>query len=456
MELPDRALLKRRVLNASLWTFVGFGIGTTIRFGSNLLMTRLLFPEMFGVMAIANVVMIGLGVLSDIGLQQNVVYSQRGHDPAFLNTIWVAQIMRGGVLSLIGLAIALLVVLFDWTGLVPKDSTYANPSLPYVIAIISSVALLQGLQSTKVLEANRKLLLGRLTAIELVGQSFSLICMLTWAYIDRSIWALVAGYISSRIVSVALSYIWLPGVSNRWQWDQAAFREIITFGRWIFISSIIGFVVNNGDRLLLGGLISSSVLGVYMIAYTIYATIEQVLVRIITDVSFPALSEIVKERPGDLKSRYYRVRIVLGSIAYGCSGALIMSGHTLISLLYDSRYEQAGWMLQCLAVALLTTPSHIATQCFVALGEVRLLSSLGLVRLVILLLFVPAGFHFFGLVGAIWGIVLSQFSWVPMAFYYKIKYRIFDLQKELLLLPVVLAGLAVGKLFNEVVWMLKG
>src|SRR5947207_1772677 len=96
MEGPrNTASLKNRVLRAGVWTLASFGIRQAIRFGTNLVMTRLLVPEMFGVMAIATTVMIGLAMFSDVGLKQNVIHSRRGNEEAFLNTIWVIQIGRG-------------------------------------------------------------------------------------------------------------------------------------------------------------------------------------------------------------------------------------------------------------------------------------------------------------------------------------------------------------------------
>ena len=68
--------LKQRVLNASAWSLAGYGISLAIRFGSNLVMTRLLVPEMFGVMAIATIVMVGLAMFSDLGLRQSIVQSR--------------------------------------------------------------------------------------------------------------------------------------------------------------------------------------------------------------------------------------------------------------------------------------------------------------------------------------------------------------------------------------------
>ena len=99
MPIPDRISLKKRVLTAGVWSLAGYGLSAAIRFGTNLLMTRLLVPEMFGVMSIATVVMVGLAMFSDVGLRQNVIQSKRGSESAFLNTAWIIQIFRGIVLQ---------------------------------------------------------------------------------------------------------------------------------------------------------------------------------------------------------------------------------------------------------------------------------------------------------------------------------------------------------------------
>src|SRR5947209_12532904 len=104
----DQLPLRRRVLNAGTWVFAGYVLSQVIRFGSNLLLTRLLVPEMFGVMAIAMVVIIGLAMFSDLGLGQSVVRSVRGSEPLFLNTAWVVQILRGMLLWLIALVVSAL------------------------------------------------------------------------------------------------------------------------------------------------------------------------------------------------------------------------------------------------------------------------------------------------------------------------------------------------------------
>ena len=124
----------------------------------------------------------------------------------------------------------------------------------------------------------------------------------------------------------------------------------------------------NGDRIVLAGLVGATLFGVYVIAFSMLSAIDQILSKIITSVAYVALSETAREGQVDLKTPYYRFYVFIASCAYFCSGFLVISGQSLIELLYDRRYEDAGWILQILAVALLAIPSRLAIQCLLIFG----------------------------------------------------------------------------------------
>jgi O-antigen/teichoic acid export membrane protein len=446
MVLSGQLSLRRRILNAGMWSLAGFALSLVIRLGSNLLMTRLLMPEMFGVMAIASTVMVGLAMFSDLGLKQNIVQSQRGDEAAFLNTTWVIQIIRGMVIWVVALFLCLVILVAGRLGKFPADSVYAAPSLPYVVGLMSVSAVIGGFESTKLFEASRGILLGRITRLEILAQVSGLVGMLAWVSVDRSIWALVAGSLCSSLSRSILSHVVLPGVANRWWWDKEAVHEVVHFGKWIMVASILGFLVNSGDRLLLGGLVDASVLGYYSIAALFVGAIEGVLTRLMADVSFPAFSEVVRTRAVHLKANYYKFLAIIASIAYFVAGFLMMFGRSLIDLLYDNRYQAAGWMLALLALTLLTIPFRLATQSFLALGMPKLQSKVVIIRLVSLFSGTPIGFYFFGTEGALVAIVFSHFSAVPMIVFYNIRYKLFDLRNELYLLAFVPLGLGAGRM----------
>lgn len=443
--------LKSRVFRAGRWTLAGFFFRNGIRFGSSLLMTRLLIPEMFGVMAIASLVLAGLAMFSDLGLRQSVVQSKRGEEALFLNTVWIVQIFRGFLLWFIACILSLAIVMANSLGVIEAGSVYATAELPFVIVVVSVGVMFSGFESTKVFEANRHLLLDRLIKIDITTQLASFLCMLAWVAFERTIWALVAGSVISSLLRAIFSHTHLVGTNNRWQWDSAAFREIASFGKWVFTSSIFSFFANNGDRILLGALVNSTVLGTYAIAFLIYEAIEQLFTRILFDVSFPALSQIVRERRNELKNTYYKFHLPIASLAYFVSGALMMAGPDLINVLYDERYQDAGWMLSILAIAIINIPTRLADQSFLALGMPKLLSNITMLRLFALYTFVPVGFYNFGLVGAIFGVTFSQFLRWPIIIFYGKKLTLLDMRRELVALPFLPIGVLAGFLFKMAV-----
>lgn len=440
--------LRRRILSAGAWTTAGYFVSQAIRFGSNLLMTRILVPEMFGLMAIAAMVMYGLALISDVGLGPNIVYSRRGADPVFLNTAWSIQITRGLLMAAIALLASFAIVAANALGLVPQATVYAKPQLPLVIASLSIGAAVSGFESTKLFEASRNLLNHRLTQVEITSQLFGLACMLGWVFWDRSVWSLVAGNLGGSVMKTFLSHRVLPGTANRWHWDPVAFHEIIHFGKWIFLSSLLGFLINSGDRILLGGMLTASLLGVYSIAYLMSNSVENVVGKLIADVSYPALSEVHRTDPTRLRHVYYRFHGIIASFCYILAGALMVCGHTLIGTIYDRRYERAGWMLEILAVGLLALPFRLAPYCFQTLGMPKLHSHIIALRLLTLFVLTPLGLHLWGLHGALWGIVAASLAGLPLTIFYSIRSRLFDLRKELVLVPLVPAGMAAGTLFN--------
>jgi O-antigen/teichoic acid export membrane protein len=449
----DRNLrsLRERVFHAGRWALASHVLGQAIRFGTNLLMTRLLVPEMFGVMAIANMVMIGLALFSDLGLRQNVVQSPRGNDPAFLNTVWAAQIVRGFMIGAFAACGGLILALANQFGIVPETSAYAMEVLPYVVAALGIGAVVSGFDSTKAFEASRHLEIGRVTQIDLLAQVAGVAVMLLCALFMRSVWVLVAGGIATSVIRMALTHMWLTGVRNRFQWDSVAFREIFHFGKWIFLSSILTYFGSASDMMILGGLVSAKVLGVYSIAILLLNAIEQIVMKLAGNVAFPALSEVARERRSNLGTTLYKFHLPMAAFSYGFAGLLACAAPAIVGLLYDARYADAGWMLQILALALVAVPYRLHAMSLLSLGQPRRHTYLMAIRLAAILVTVPAGFHLGGMQGVVWGIVASYFTSIPASLFFASRNELVDLRKELLPLPVFALGWLAGA---AIIWVI--
>ena len=87
-----------RALRGSVLTAGSYATAQGLRLISNLILTRLLYPEAFGVMALVSVALVGLQMFSDLGLGPAIAQNPRGDDPDFLNTAFTLNALRGAVL----------------------------------------------------------------------------------------------------------------------------------------------------------------------------------------------------------------------------------------------------------------------------------------------------------------------------------------------------------------------
>lgn len=436
--------LKQRILRAGGWTLAGYGASQAIRLGSSLIMTRLLVPEMFGVMAIATMVMVILNMMSDLGLHQNIVQSSRGEEPVFLDTAWVLQIMRGVVLWVAALLLSAGLYVGNLFALFPQASVYAAPELPLVIAVSAFSAVIAGLQTTGTALAHRRFDQKRLVLMDLMGQSAALVFMIVAGLATRSIWALVGGGLVGTATIVALSHFWLGGHRSRFQWDRSALRELIHFGKWTFVSSIFTVLAANGDRLLLGAYVEADVLGLYSIAALLLIAIQGALARVFTAVSLPALSEVARTNSSRLREIYYRLRIPGDLLLLFSGGLLFAAGQLLIDALYDPRYAAAGGMLEVLALSMISARYDVSYHIYLAVGKPRYLAIINVVRCLAVFAVVPPLYMAWGTPAAIWGIALNGLAQVPFIMVFNARLGLHDTRRELVVLLALPAGMACG------------
>jgi O-antigen/teichoic acid export membrane protein len=442
MPSPAPTSLRQRVLRAGGWSLAGYAFSQVLRLCSSLVMTRLLVPEMFGVMAITTMVMVILAMLSDIGLTQNIVQSRRGDDPEFLDTAWVVQILRGGLLWLAALLLSVALHFANLRGLLPANSVYASPVLPLVIAVSSFATVISSVASTRTATAYRSFDQKRLIQVELLGQVAGMVVMIAIGVLTRSIWALVAGGLVASLTITALSHTWMTGHANRLRWEKNALEELIGFGKWILVSSAVFVFANNGDRLLLGGFVEPEVLGVYAIAALIIGAIQGAVGRLLISVMLPALSEVARNEPLRLREVYYKLRVPGDLLLLFLAGLLFAAGQLVIDLLYDQRYAAAGAMLQVLSLSLFAARYDVTRQSYLALGKPGYWAVINVVRLISLYALVPPLYYLAGTQAAIWGIALHGLVCLPFDYRFSAKLGMNDVRRELR----VLAALPVGYL----------
>lgn len=330
---------RRLALRGSAWVLGAQAVSQLLRLASNLLLTRLLAPELFGLMALVNVVNRGANMFADVGLRGNVVHHREGDEPLFLDTVFSVQAIRGVLLWAVICALA-------W----PAARFFEEPALLRWIPIVGFCAVLGGFQSTALHTTIRRVQPQRRIPLDLGSQALSVAVMVVWAWVAPGMTALVAGSLVSAAVLTLGSHWIYAGYRNRFRIDRGALRDILRFGRWILISTALTFLLLQADRLILGKLLDVATLGVYTIAAMLASMLVEVATRLAVNILFPLFARVARDDPGRLRTEATRLTLGVWALSLPPLWALAVAGPEIVELLYDPRYAAAGGMVRILAV----------------------------------------------------------------------------------------------------------
>jgi O-antigen/teichoic acid export membrane protein len=439
--LFDGDSLKARALRGSALTFLNFGGAMFLRLASNLILTRILFPEAFGLMALVQVVILGLGMFSVTGVKSAIIQNKRGDDPQFLNTAWMVQIGRGFFLWLLTIALA-----------GPAASLYEQPLLAVLLPVAGLTAVMNGFQSTNMSTANRNLTLGRMTFMELFSQLAGIIIMVALALITGSVWSLVIGSVATEAIKMVLSHIILPGIRNRPAWDKDAFWQIFHFGKYIFVGSVAGFLINTGDRAILGKFVTLTELAVYNIGYFLATVPAKMAQRFGSKVLMPVYARTNDNTDPETRKKQMIARAGLTGAMLGASLFLAVIGDWLVRFLYEPAYHLSGPILVLIALAylpiiLINPYSHR----LLAMGNSRDATTFTVVQAVLQVLILFFGIRMFGLMGAIVAPALAVLLVYPLIAWMVQRKGVWEPKLDLAFLLVCLAGTALALWINDTV-----
>lgn len=335
--------LRQRVFKAGSWTLLGYGGGLVLRFASNLVLTRLLFPEAFGLMALMYAILTGINMLTDLGLNQSIVRSARGAEPAFANTAWTLQVAKGVMVALLMGASA------GWAA-----EHFGQPQMASLMWGVALIALLTSFGSTKTAIATRNVELARVTQIDLVTQALGILVTIGLAWRWPSVWSLIWGNFVTSLLRVLSSHVLLPGPMNRFAWDRSAALGIFSFGGWMMLSSTITFLLGEGSRLLSATLLDIRLIGLMGLSSALSLMAWNAIQQLSSRVLFPAYSQVARTEDRERLARVL-AKSRLTQIVPAWSGSVLFcfAGPALIDLLYDPRYADAGLILRIQSAGLM-------------------------------------------------------------------------------------------------------
>lgn len=421
------------------WTTGGYLFSQFIRFATNLVLTRILAPDLFGVMILLTSLRIGLELFTDIGIGQNIVASKNAGDPRFYQTAWTLQLLRGLLLALASAA------------LVPFISAmYGQEALKQVLPFISLFFILTGFLSIGLPLAVKERDTRRSAMFDVSASVSGAAVMVAAAIVAPNIWGLLAGNLLATLASTIASYLVTPGVRHRLTLNRRYVIEIVGFGKWIFVSSIIYFLATNFDRLVLANYVSLATLGLYGVARSLGDVIGQFSGRLGYAIIFPSVAS-AEVRGAALHAKLaHRRRQFLGAALIVVAPFVALS-EPLIRILYDPRYLPAAQVLPLIGLAVwVGIMSTLNESVLLGLGK-PVYGAIGNAgKLLVLVGLLPLGVVHYGILGAAATTVLAEVARYGCLTVGQFKERVRFMRQDFSATVLMLAGaLAIGLLASR-------
>ena len=230
-----------------------------------------------------------------------------------------------------------------------------------------------GAQHQALLE--RKLLIRRLVTARVIAQTAGGLAAVAAALAHWGVWALVVQqYVELATLDILVWWLesWRPG---RWKKDSAA-GDLLRFGGYYSLSSLMFYVAQNADKILIAWLLGGSrdgqaALGFYSQAFNLMMKPVYLVTSPMAGVMLSALSRVAQQRSELelLVARFYRMVAIL---LFPCGVGLTVVAIDVMLVLGDARWQPAGYLLMALAPTVLVQGLlNISGSVFAATGHAR-------------------------------------------------------------------------------------
>jgi len=400
--------LSQRVTRGGLWVF-GLRISNRLlRFASTLILARVLAPTDFGLFGIALLAMAALDTFSQVGLNAALIQKKEDIAP-YLDTAWTFQAIRGGLLALALFASAPYVAAF-----------FDTPAAQPILQVIGLSILIRGFTNIGVIYFQKELEFHKQFVYEFSGTLANVGVAIGSVLLLRSVWALVFGLLAGNVAQLIASYYIHPHRPRlRFSWDQ--FQELFGFGKWVLGSSILIYLVTQGDNILVGKLLGVAALGFYQLAYQISNLPATEITHVISRVTFPAYAKLQTDMT-KLKEAYLKVLQLTAFLSFPVAGLIFVLAPDFTRIFLGDKWLPMVPAMQVLLFAgLLRSIAATAGPIFIAVGKPLIDTQGQCLRLLLLLIFIYPLTTRYGFLGTSISVVVSILS-VTSYFIFKVNH----------------------------------
>ena len=397
MTTPDEQM---DVYSGVRWSAVASYGCQAVRFVTSIVLARLLAPEYFGLLAMAQVFVGFAGTFSTMGFSQSIVQRKRITEE-LLSSLFFVTLAVG---CLIAVILACASPVFAWI--------YRNPEVTPIIATLSLTFILRAPCLVPAALLTRRLAFNRLAVIDISLAALTATAAITLAWFGWGVWALVWPTVASPLIRIPMLYVasgWRPRPLFRW----SEVRSVIGFGANLTGFNIFNYFARNADYFIIGVFLGPIPLGYYSLAYGIMLRPRDAVTNVLGRVLFPAFSRM-QDDDARLKAAYLRACGAIAFVTFPMMLGLLVVARPFVEVVLGEKWLSVVPLIYVFApLGMLQSIGSTVGQLFLAKGRADWQFRIGIVRGILIV----ASF----LIGLPWGILgiatsytlMIVVTWIP-------------------------------------------
>ncbi len=379
-----------------VWTALQKYSTMGIQFISGIILARLLTPYDYGCIGMLSIFMVLAEAFIDGGFGSALIQKKQPTQEDY-STIFFWNL---------GVAAVMYAILYVCAPAISRF--YDIPLLRDVLRVQGVILFIYAFNIVQRNQLRKKLNFKLLSIVTIITSVTALAVTVFMAYKGFGVWALVAQHIITAAIPALVFWFfvkWRPILTFSW----TSFKELFSFGFYMFLSSLVNKFGAKLSQLLIGRLYNPTTLGYFTKAASTESLASSSISSIMTQMTYPLYAEVQDDKVR-LGSIIKRLTMTISFLSFPIMFILMLTARPIFVLLYSDRWLPSIPYFQVLClVGLAECLQGVNTQSIAAIGKSKAMFNWTLIKRILGSTIVVIGLLIWGMKGLLAGYVL--YNW---------------------------------------------
>lgn len=387
--------IKEKILGGVAWSVanqIGLQILSIVFIG---ILSRILLPSEFGLVAMVTLATNFLNVLKDFGFGAALVQKKGVSQEEYSSVFWFNVILGALLTILVWLAAPAVAAFYKEVALVVVTKALSFTFLITSVSIVLNNMLVKQMEFKQIFYRS------------LLSTLMSGVVAVTLALNGYGYWALIAQVYVNLICMLLFTYLmlsWRPSLVFKWQ----HIRNMLPFSLPLIGDQSLNYWTRNIDNLLIGRIFGSIELAYYTKAYSLMLLPVRQISGTITKVLFPSFS-LIQGDIQQIRRIYLQISGVIALISFPLMTYLFVMGEEIILIILGKQWIESVPIFKILCfLGIIQSIGTLIGNIFMSQGKTGLLFKIGLFSRALMISGIVIGLYTGGVKGVAYGYLVSS------------------------------------------------